>query len=59
MAIRMSDHDFYWVAGCVIALCGLSVLHTWMIGRHTDTITGLREDVNWLKDNTVATEART
>jgi hypothetical protein len=51
----MNDHDFYWVAGCVIALCGLSVLHTWMIGRHTDTITGLREDVNWLKDNTVAT----
>jgi hypothetical protein len=53
----MSDHDFYWVAGCVVALCGLNMLHTWMIGRTDDAVAGLRADVDWLKDNTVANNA--
>jgi hypothetical protein len=53
----MSDHDFYWVAGCVVALCGLHMLHTWMIGRTDDAVAGLRADVDWLKDNTVANNA--
>lgn len=55
----MEDREFIFFACCVIGLAGLHMLHTWMIGQHTDTIISLREDVNWLKDNTVATEART
>ena len=52
----MSDRDFYWVAGCVIALCGLHMLHTWMIGKQLDLIVDLRADVDWLKENTVAND---
>lgn len=55
----MADREFYFVAGAILGLCGLHMLHTWMIGRQTDAIGDLRTDVDWLKDNTVATEART
>lgn len=55
----MEDREFLFFAGCVIALSGLHMLHTWMIGKQLDLIADLRSDVDWLKDNTVATEAST
>ena len=54
----MKDDEFLFFAAAILALCGLHMLHTWMIGKQMDAVTDLRADVNWLKDNTVATEAR-
>jgi hypothetical protein len=55
----MEDREFIFFAGAVIVLAGMHMLHTWMISRTVDVVADLQADVRYLKDNTVATEART
>jgi hypothetical protein len=51
----MEDREFLFLCCAILGLCGLSMLHSRIERMELDLITGLREDVNWLKDNTVAT----
>jgi hypothetical protein len=53
----VKDEELVYFTFAVIALCGLSILHSWMIGRILDHASDLRADVDWLKDNTVANDA--
>ena len=50
------DDPFVFVAVAILGLCGLHLLHTWMIGKQLDLIVDLRADVDWLKENTVAND---
>jgi hypothetical protein len=52
----VKDEELAYFTFAVIALCGLSILHSWMIGRIIDHASDLRADVDWLKENTVAND---
>lgn len=56
----MDDRDAWGIFLCLLALAGVSVLHSRLIAVQADTVAEVRADVDWLKDNTVAheTEAR-
>ena len=55
----MNDRDF-WYLGALIGMLSLaSILHSKVLGKMIDDVRDLRTDIDWLKDNTVATEART
>jgi hypothetical protein len=54
----MDDRDYFFVLWCVAGLTVLSLLHSWIDRKELDLIIDLRTDVDWLKDNTVAIEAR-
>jgi hypothetical protein len=51
----MEDRDFWYLAALIGALSLASILHSKVLSRMIDDTRDLRADVNWLKDNTVAT----
>jgi hypothetical protein len=51
----MEESDYWWLWGTVLVITIHLALHSKMLHTLFDHQVQLREDVNWLKDNTVAT----
>ena len=55
----MEDRDFYGIAVLIGMLAMLGILQSKILKRHEEKITGLRDDVDFLKLVARETEART